>query len=194
MTVILLTCSYKEKEFVRVGYYVSNDYEDEELRTNPPAAPVLEKLSRHILSDQPRVTRIPIPWDGEEEMPPPVKEEEITGEIIEASGLGGGAGADEEDDDEEMEDDEMEEEGEGEGEGDEEVDDDEQDDDEMDEDEDDEEEDDDEGKEIDLVEEEMQDDLNKENPPPKPSVISESAKVAESTIIHPHLPPTLNTV
>ncbi len=25
VTVILLTCSYKEKEFIRIGYYVNND-------------------------------------------------------------------------------------------------------------------------------------------------------------------------
>ena len=28
VTVILVTCSYREKEFVRVGYYVNNEYED----------------------------------------------------------------------------------------------------------------------------------------------------------------------
>lgn len=26
VTVILITCSYREQEFVRVGYYVNNEY------------------------------------------------------------------------------------------------------------------------------------------------------------------------
>lgn len=42
---MLLTCSYKEKEFVRVGYYVNNEYSDSELRENPPARPILEMVS-----------------------------------------------------------------------------------------------------------------------------------------------------
>ena len=28
VTVILLTCSYLEQEFIRIGYYVNNDYGD----------------------------------------------------------------------------------------------------------------------------------------------------------------------
>ena len=44
VTVVLLTCSYKEREFVRVGYYVNNEYTEEEMRENPPARPVIEKV------------------------------------------------------------------------------------------------------------------------------------------------------
>lgn len=44
VTVILLTCSYKDREFVRVGYYVNNDYVDSEMKENPPAKPVIEKV------------------------------------------------------------------------------------------------------------------------------------------------------
>ncbi|XP_028785521.1 histone chaperone ASF1B isoform X2 [Neltuma alba] len=36
VTVLLLTCSYLGQEFVRVGYYVNNDYDDEQLREEPP--------------------------------------------------------------------------------------------------------------------------------------------------------------
>jgi histone chaperone ASF1 len=36
VTVVLVTCSYKEREFVRVGYYVNNEYHD----PNAPAIPV----------------------------------------------------------------------------------------------------------------------------------------------------------
>ena len=59
---ILLSCAYLEKEFIRVGYYVNNDYTDEALRENPPAVPDLKLLQRHILADKPRVTRFAIQW------------------------------------------------------------------------------------------------------------------------------------
>jgi histone chaperone ASF1 len=52
---MLLSCSYNEKEFIRVGYYVNNDYVDEELRENPPAQPDMSKIQRSILAEKPRV-------------------------------------------------------------------------------------------------------------------------------------------
>ncbi|RKO92273.1 histone chaperone, partial [Blyttiomyces helicus] len=63
VTVVLLQCHYKDKEFVRVGYYVNNDYTEEALRENPPPKPEFDKLLRSILADKPRVTRFMIPWD-----------------------------------------------------------------------------------------------------------------------------------
>ncbi|ODM97936.1 Histone chaperone asf1 [Orchesella cincta] len=63
VTVVLLTCSYRGKEFVRVGYYVNNEYSDPEMRENPPTVPQYEKLTRNILATQPRVTRFKIEWD-----------------------------------------------------------------------------------------------------------------------------------
>ena len=45
MTIVLIVCSYLGKEFVRVGYYVNNDYLDNELRENPPDIPQLDKVS-----------------------------------------------------------------------------------------------------------------------------------------------------
>ncbi|KAG8529181.1 Histone chaperone asf1 [Bacidia gigantensis] len=36
VTVILLTCSYDDREFVRVGYYVNNEYDSDELNADPP--------------------------------------------------------------------------------------------------------------------------------------------------------------
>ncbi|KAF9166048.1 Histone chaperone asf1 [Actinomortierella ambigua] len=80
VTVILITCSYMGREFVRIGYYVNNDYLDEELRANPPENIVYEKLYRNILAEKPRVTRFPINWDNpaEEEMPPVQTEEEVS--------------------------------------------------------------------------------------------------------------------
>lgn len=77
VTVILVTCSYREEEFVRVGYYVNNEYTTEEMDMGqegegevgapptPPTPPTpldMTKVVRTILADKPRVTRFPINW------------------------------------------------------------------------------------------------------------------------------------
>lgn len=80
VTVVLVTCSYKEREFVRVGYYVNNEYHDpnappptinadgqQEQPPLPKPIPV-EYIQRQILADKPRVTKFPISW-GEEPNP-----------------------------------------------------------------------------------------------------------------------------
>jgi len=59
----LLSGFYKDKEFVRVGYWVHNAYalplaEGEA----PPSRPSPNEMTRTV-SDQPIVTRWPIPWD-----------------------------------------------------------------------------------------------------------------------------------
>ncbi|CAL5326033.1 unnamed protein product [Camellia sinensis] len=83
VTVLLLTCSYLGQEFVRVGYYVNNDYEDEQLREEPPPKVLIDKVQRNILSDKPRVTKFPINFhqensesgeqaDGNKELPAPL--------------------------------------------------------------------------------------------------------------------------
>ncbi|QKX56745.1 uncharacterized protein TRUGW13939_03851 [Talaromyces rugulosus] len=69
VTVILLTCSYDGREFVRVGYYVNNEYDSEELIADPPAKPVIERVRRNVLAEKPRVTRFAIKWDSEESAP-----------------------------------------------------------------------------------------------------------------------------
>lgn len=63
VTIVLLTCSYRGQEFVRVGYFINNDYSDQELRENPPAKPMFDKMTRNILASKPRVTRFKINWD-----------------------------------------------------------------------------------------------------------------------------------
>lgn len=60
---MLLTCSYRGQEFVRVGYFINNEYSDPELRENPPPKPIFEKMTRNILASKPRVTRFKINWD-----------------------------------------------------------------------------------------------------------------------------------
>lgn len=39
VTVVLITCTYRGQEFIRIGYYVNNEYTDPELRENPPLKP-----------------------------------------------------------------------------------------------------------------------------------------------------------
>jgi len=75
VTVVLVTCSYKGQEFVRVGYYVNNAYADPEMTENPPEKPQLPLVKRNILATQPRVTKFKIDWDdakdkGAENVPP----------------------------------------------------------------------------------------------------------------------------
>jgi len=62
VTVILLSCFYKGREFIRVGYYVSSEYDCDELNQNPPERPMYERIVRNILADKPRVTRYQIDW------------------------------------------------------------------------------------------------------------------------------------
>ena len=57
VTVLILSCFYEEKELCRVGYYVTNAYEDEALIENPPDEPQFDLLHRSIDVDHPRVTR-----------------------------------------------------------------------------------------------------------------------------------------
>ncbi|KAK9858446.1 hypothetical protein WJX84_004208 [Apatococcus fuscideae] len=66
VTVMLLTCSYRNKEFIRIGYYVNNEYWEEELRENPPERPLIDRLCRNILADKPRVTKFPVDFDSAE--------------------------------------------------------------------------------------------------------------------------------
>ncbi|CAB9506365.1 Histone chaperone ASF1 [Seminavis robusta] len=82
VTVVLVTCSYREKEFLRVGYYVNNEYlhpdgpppvkMGEDGQPLPPPPPPkypqldLTHVQRQILADKPRVTKFAIPWTDEE--------------------------------------------------------------------------------------------------------------------------------
>ena len=59
-----LKFKYIFQEFIRVGYYVSNEYDDAELQETPPEQPVFDKLTRNILASNPRVTKFKINWDN----------------------------------------------------------------------------------------------------------------------------------
>eukprot|EP00549_Striatella_unipunctata_P014999 CAMPEP_0118708896 /NCGR_PEP_ID=MMETSP0800-20121206/22242_1 /TAXON_ID=210618 ORGANISM="Striatella unipunctata, Strain CCMP2910" /NCGR_SAMPLE_ID=MMETSP0800 /ASSEMBLY_ACC=CAM_ASM_000638 /LENGTH=191 /DNA_ID=CAMNT_0006612341 /DNA_START=36 /DNA_END=611 /DNA_ORIENTATION=- len=71
VTVVLVTCSFREKEFLRVGYYVNNEHEgfdpSQEDAVPPPKPYDLNKVQRQILADKPRVTRFPISWNKDDE-------------------------------------------------------------------------------------------------------------------------------
>ncbi|KAK4242906.1 ASF1 like histone chaperone-domain-containing protein [Achaetomium macrosporum] len=82
VTVILLTCAYDGREFVRVGYYVNNEYESEELVNDPPAKPIFEKIRRNILAEKPRVTRFAIKWDSEASAPPEFPPEQPEADLV----------------------------------------------------------------------------------------------------------------
>lgn len=63
ITAIILTCSYRDQEFFRIGYYVNNLYNDPELMENLPSEPCIEKIQRTILTDKPRISRFHINWE-----------------------------------------------------------------------------------------------------------------------------------
>lgn len=63
MTVVLITCSYRSQEFIRVGYYVNNEWAEELPEgAQPPEVVDPKRVVRTLLHDKPRVTRFPIQW------------------------------------------------------------------------------------------------------------------------------------
>jgi len=109
VTVILVTCSYREKEFLRVGYYVNNEYVEEyDPEVGPPKPLDFGKVVRTILADKPRVTRFPINWGD-----PNAEEEKQQSETIQEGDIG--MEADQEQGDDDMMDDDEEEDEEEDG-------------------------------------------------------------------------------
>ncbi|KAJ7585242.1 ASF1 like histone chaperone-domain-containing protein [Mycena floridula] len=58
---LILTGSYNDQEFVRVGYYQNTEYDNEEMKESPPEKIMFQHLVRDI-SAKPRVTRFQIKW------------------------------------------------------------------------------------------------------------------------------------
>ncbi|KFY14619.1 hypothetical protein V491_05975 [Pseudogymnoascus sp. VKM F-3775] len=100
VTVILLTCAYDGREFVRVGYYVNNEYDSDELNADPPAKPLLDRVRRNVLAEKPRVTRFAIKWDSEESAPAEFPPEQPEADLV-ADGEEYGADEVEEEEEEE---------------------------------------------------------------------------------------------
>ncbi|PQE24916.1 putative ASF1-anti-silencing protein [Rutstroemia sp. NJR-2017a WRK4] len=102
VTVILLTCAYDGREFVRVGYYVNNEYDSEELNADPPAKPLLDRVRRNVLAEKPRVTRFAIKWDSDASAPAEYPPDQPEADLV-ADGEEYGAEEAEEEDEEELE-------------------------------------------------------------------------------------------
>ena len=62
ISALIFTGSYKDQEFVRVGYYQNTEYDCEEMREQPPEEILFDRLVRDIYSAKPRVTRFQIRW------------------------------------------------------------------------------------------------------------------------------------
>ena len=66
VTIVLITCYYRNQEFLRVGYYVNTEYIDQEMRDNPPPTPEFDKLQRNTLASDPRITKFKIDWGDDQ--------------------------------------------------------------------------------------------------------------------------------
>uniref|UniRef100_A0A914ZLH1 Anti-silencing factor n=2 Tax=Parascaris univalens TaxID=6257 RepID=A0A914ZLH1_PARUN len=62
VTVLLLKCSYREQLFIKVGWFVTVEYTDPEMKENPPITPILDKLQREVCEEDVLVTTFPIRW------------------------------------------------------------------------------------------------------------------------------------
>jgi histone chaperone ASF1 len=68
VTVILISCSYLDRKFVQIGYYLNNEYAIPFEPENYPNPVDINQMYRNILSDEPRVTRYPIDWTGNSDL------------------------------------------------------------------------------------------------------------------------------
>merc|ERR1712129_401294 len=109
VTVVLLTCSYRDEEFIRIGYYVHNEYEEQIDLEDASLVVDPEKIKRNILADKPRVTRFNIAWDNDADKKEaqPIDDAQQNGHIDEED-----EELDEEDEDEEEEEESDDEDGE----------------------------------------------------------------------------------
>jgi histone chaperone ASF1 len=128
VTVMLLTCSYKDQEFIRIGYYVNNELEIvgvdaaltaeqlDEIRVKQVRGRIPDIRRQILNSENPQVTRFQINWGQEQEQNVAVgapelqypTNQEVEEEEDEADeGMGGDEGEDYEegDDDNSLEDD-----------------------------------------------------------------------------------------
>ena len=77
------------QEFIRVGYYVNNEYADEALREAPPPFVAIDRVVRNILAEKPRVTRFPCAFDAPALSAEEGAEAAAAGGYGEQSGFGG---------------------------------------------------------------------------------------------------------
>jgi len=69
VTVLLLTCSYKQREFIRIGYFINNDLAESLAQMETPPTnirAIVHEMRRNIENaTTPRVTKFNIDWLGE---------------------------------------------------------------------------------------------------------------------------------
>jgi histone chaperone ASF1 len=63
VSAIYFSVSYREQEFVRIGYYMRHEYDSEELQENPPDELDIRRVRRTMDMANPHVTRYQIKWD-----------------------------------------------------------------------------------------------------------------------------------
>eukprot|EP01063_Lacrimia_lanifica_P033037 TRINITY_DN5775_c0_g1_i2.p5 TRINITY_DN5775_c0_g1~~TRINITY_DN5775_c0_g1_i2.p5 ORF type:complete len:205 (+),score=99.90 TRINITY_DN5775_c0_g1_i2:55-669(+) len=68
VTVILITVSYKEQEFLRIGYYVNVAYDKDTLNELPPDEIHIDRLARNVLTSKPTLVQKQIEWGGDVDM------------------------------------------------------------------------------------------------------------------------------
>eukprot|EP01094_Clydonella_sp_ATCC50884_P013151 TRINITY_DN23418_c0_g1_i1.p1 TRINITY_DN23418_c0_g1~~TRINITY_DN23418_c0_g1_i1.p1 ORF type:complete len:237 (+),score=77.74 TRINITY_DN23418_c0_g1_i1:40-711(+) len=111
MTVMMLSVLYKNQEFARIGYFVCNEYDNEEMKESPPNPPRRDRIIRNVL-EKPRVLFWAIRWDGDDEKGDFALPEEVEAQAAREDAEGedlvefdaDAAGQDEEADDEEGDD------------------------------------------------------------------------------------------
>ena len=106
VTVVLITCSYMDNKFVQIGYYVNNEYSEPFEPEHFPNPVDLSKITRNILSGEPRVTRYAIHWTGDGLPPMNDEDQKRAGEMVNEEMVDLENDRDEEGDDEEDEEDE----------------------------------------------------------------------------------------
>lgn len=65
VTVVLVTCSYRDQKFVQIGYYINNEYSEPYEEGTLPNPIEISKLYRNIFAAEPRVTRFAVNWSGD---------------------------------------------------------------------------------------------------------------------------------
>jgi len=67
MSILFLIGSFKDQEFIRIGFYVSTFYNQIELNECPPDIPLLDRIERQIINTTPRITKFTINWHHNED-------------------------------------------------------------------------------------------------------------------------------
>ena len=71
-----------DNKFVQIGYYVNNEYSEQFEPENFPNPVDLSKITRNILSGEPRVTRFAIHWTGDGLPPMNDEDQKRAGEMV----------------------------------------------------------------------------------------------------------------